>query len=433
MNELSFMEKLLDGVEVEWKALGEVTQRTSNIKWRDATRSYQYIDLTSVSVETKKIIETSEITPNSAPSRAQKLVEKDDVIFATTRPTQMRYCLIDEEYDGEVASTGYCVLRAKKEDVLPKWILHLISSSEFKSYLEENQSGSAYPAISDAKVKKFRVPIPCPDNPKKSLAIQAEIVRILDAFTAMTAELTAELSLRKKQYNYYRDQLLSFEFPSSGGVPEGRGGREVEWKTLGDVTKKWYSGGTPTAGNPEYYDGGNIPWLRTQEVKFSDIESTEVKVTQAALDNSSAKWIPANCVIIAISGATAGRSAINKIPLTTNQHCGCLEIDSSKALYRYVFHWVSYNYENIKALGQGARGDLNSSIIKNFKFPIPFADDPEKSLAEQARIVAILDKFDGLTNSITEGLPREIELRQKQYEYYRDLLLSFPKQEEVAA
>ena len=207
----------------------------------------------------------------------------------------------------------------------------------------------------------------------------------------------------------------------------------MEWRTLGDVTKRWYSGGTPTAGKPEYYDGGEIPWLRTQEVKFSDIECTEVKITEAALKNSSAKWIPENCVIIAISGATAGRSAINKIPLTTNQHCGCLEIDSTKALYRYVFHWVSYNYENIKALGQGARGDLNSSIIKGFKLPIPCADDPIKSLAEQARIVAILDKFDALVNSITEGLPREIELRQKQYEYYRDLLLSFPQPKDAVA
>jgi type I restriction enzyme S subunit len=111
-----------------------------------------------------------------------------------------------------------------------------------------------------------------------------------------------------------------------------------------------------------------------------------------------------------------------------------LEIDTTKAVYRYVFHWVSYNYKNIKALGQGALGqgaigDLNSSIIKGFKLPLPYADDPDKSLAEQARIVAILDKFDALTTSLTEGLPREIELRQKQYEYYRDLLLSFPKPE----
>ena len=110
-----------------------------------------------------------------------------------------------------------------------------------------------------------------------------------------------------------------------------------------------------------------------------------------------------------------------------------MEIDGAKALYRYVFHWVSFNHENIKALGQGARGDLNSNIIKGFALPIPYADDPEKSLAEQARIVAILDKFDSLTNSITEGLAREIELRQAQYAHYRDLLLSFPKPEAVEA
>ncbi|HQT81381.1 MAG TPA: restriction endonuclease subunit S [Ferrovaceae bacterium] len=163
------MEKLLDGVEVEWRTLGEVTLPTSNIRWRDTSRSYRYIDLTSVSIETKAITERSEITHSNAPSRAQKLVEKDDVIFATTRPAQQRYCLICDEYAGQVASTGYCVLRAKKAEVLPKWILHWIASSDFKEYVKENQSGSAYPAISDAKVKDFKIPIPCPENPKKSL------------------------------------------------------------------------------------------------------------------------------------------------------------------------------------------------------------------------------------------------------------------------
>lgn len=299
--------------------------------------------------------------------------------------------------------------------VFPKYLYYFLTTVGLG---EMNQAGGV-PSQTQSVLNELKIPIPCPDKPEKSLEIQGEIARVLDAFTELTAELAAELTARKKQYSYYRGRLFNFEDGS------------VEWKTLGDVTKKWYSGGTPTAGNPEYYDDGDIPWLRTQEVKFSDIESTEVKITQKALVNSAAKWIPANCVIIAISGATAGRSAINKIPLTTNQHCGCLEIDSTKALYRYVFHWVAFNYENIKALGQGARGDLNSSIIKGFALPIPYADDSEKSLAEQARIVAILDKFDALTNSITEGLPREIELRQKQYEHYRNLLLSFPKPEQV--
>ena len=190
-----------------------------------------------------------------------------------------------------------------------------------------------------------------------------------------------------------------------------------EWKSLGEVCLKVSSGGTPLSTREEYYNG-DIPWLRTQEVKFNEIFETEVKITQAGLDNSSAKWIPANCVIVAISGATAGRSAINKIPLTTNQHCCNLQINPEIALYKYVYYWVLKEFENIKSLGQGARSDLNSGIIKNYQIPIP-------PLAEQARIVAILDKFDTLTQSISDGLPREIELRQQQYAYYREALLSF--------
>ncbi|MFM5464953.1 restriction endonuclease subunit S [Aeromonas simiae] len=403
MSTVSFIERLLDGVEVKWSKLGDfinfqrgkrlvksqLEERGSYAVFQNSMTPLGYYHESNVSAKSAFVI---------CAGAAGEIGFSEDNFWAA-----------DDVYYAE-----------KSEILNSKYLYHFLLTQKHK--IASQVRRASIPRLSKSAIEKLIIPIPCPDNPKKSLEIQAEIVRILDAFTELTAELTAELNLRKKQYNYYRDQLLSFA--------EGN----VEWKTLGDVTKKWYSGGTPTARNSEYYEGGDIPWLRTQEVKFSDIESTEVKITQSALDNSSAKWIPKNCVIIAISGATAGRSAINKIPLATNQHCGCLEIDSSKALYRYVFHWVSYNYENIKALGQGARGDLNSSIIKNFKLPIPFANDPEKSLKEQTRIVAILDKFDALTNSITEGLPREIELRQKQYEYYRDLLLSFLKPNtEVAA
>jgi type I restriction enzyme S subunit len=202
---------------VEWKTLGEVTSPTSNIRWRDSSDSYLYIDLTSVSRETNSIIEAVEITSSTAPSRAQKLVEKDDVIFATTRPTQLRICLVNERYSGAIASTGYCVLRARNSVVLPRWIYFHLSSSRFHRYVEENQSGSAYPAISDALVKKFALPLPHPNDPVKSLAEQARIVSILDKFDALTHSITdglpREIELRQKQYEYYRDLLLSFPTP----------------------------------------------------------------------------------------------------------------------------------------------------------------------------------------------------------------------------
>lgn len=149
-----------------------------------------------------------------------------------------------------------------------------------------------------------------------------------------------------------------------------------------------------------------------------DIHDTEVKITERGLEGSSARWIPANCVIVAISGATAGRSAINKIPLTTNQHCCNLEIDPAKASYRYVFHWLSHEYEKLRALGQGARADLNGAIIKKFPIAVP-------SLEEQARIVAILDQLDALVNDLSIELAAELNARGQQYAYYRDRLLTF--------
>ncbi len=422
MSKLTYMEKLLEGVEVEWKPIADIADiyggltgkskadfESGNAKYISYKNIFNNIDVDPGQLELVKVSE----------NERQHKVRYGDILFTGSSEIAVEAGMssavtIDFKEPVYLNSFSFGVRFNDDVKLMPEFSKYLFRSRFMRADIAKSASGVTRFNVSKARFKKILVPIPCPNNPEKSLAIQAEIVRILDAFTAMTAELTAELNMRKKQYNYYRDQLLSFE--------EG----DFEWMTLGDVTKKWYSGGTPTAGKPEFYEGGNIPWLRTQEVKFSDVSETEVFITPAALKNSSAKWIPENCVIIAISGATAGRSAINKIPLTTNQHCGCLEIDDKKALYRYVFHWVSFNYENIKALGQGARGDLNSTIIKNFRLPVPYANDPEKSLVEQARIVAVLDKFDTLTTSLQEGLPREIELRQKQYEYYRDLLLSFP-------
>ena len=396
MSNVNFLEKLLNDVDVEWKALKDLTLPTRNIKWREANRSYRYIDLTSVNIETKAVTETIEVTSADAPSRAQKLVEKNDVIFATTRPTQKRYCLIEDNYSGEIASTGYCVLRAKQNVIMPKWILHWIASSDFNKYVEENQSGSAYPAISDAKVKEFKIPIPCPGKPKKSLEIQAEIVRVLDAMTSHTAELTAELTLRQKQYNYYRDKLLSFE--------DG----EVEWKTLGEVAQI----GTGSHDTQDAADEGDyIFYARGRE---------PLRLNSFDFDETA--------IITAGDGAGVGKVfhyAQGKYAL----HQRAYRIAPGEFMVpRFVYHYIaSHFYSYIqKASVSSSVTSLRRPMFLNFPIPVP-------SLIEQNRIITILDKFDALTTSITEGLPREIQLREKQYEYYRDMLLNFPKSEVVEA
>ncbi|GHY21231.1 type I restriction modification DNA specificity domain protein [Vibrio cholerae] len=197
-------------------------------------------------------------------------------------------------------------------------------------------------------------------------------------------------------------------------------GVEVEWKPLDDISVKISSGGTPKTGVAEFYDG-DIPWLRTQEVNFDEIWDTGVKITEAGVDNSSAKWIPANCVIVAMYGATVGKIGINKIPMTTNQACANIQLDGNIANYRYVFHFLLSQYEYIKSLGSGSQTNINAGIVKKLLVPIPCPDNPEKSLAIQAEIVRILDAFTAMTAELTA----ELNMRKKQYNYYRGQLLSF--------
>lgn len=199
---------------------------------------------------------------------------------------------------------------------------------------------------------------------------------------------------------------------------------DVEWKMLGEIAENVSSGGTPSTGIEEYY-GGNIPWLRTQEVGNGEIWNTGIKITELGLKNSSAKMIPVNCVIVAMYGATVGKVGINKIPLCTNQACANIQINEKIANYRYVYHFLLSQYEYIKSLGAGSQTNINSKIVKSLLIPIPCPDNPEKSLEIQQEIVRILDEF----STLTAELQAELQARKSQYEYYRNQLLTYPMEE----
>jgi type I restriction enzyme S subunit len=420
MSDVDFWGRLLDGVDVEWKPLGDVGTfirgkrfvktdlRSEGVPCIHYGEMYTHF---GISARKAKSFLDAELA-----SRLRYANCGDVVIVAAGETVEDIGNGTAWLGDDDVVIHDACF--AYRSNLNPAYISYFLRTKNFKEQIKKHVSSGKISSINSSGLSKAVIPIPCPDNPKKSLEIQAEIVRILDAMTELTTELNNELTVRKKQYKHYRDQLLSFE--------DG----ELEWKTLDEISQKISSGGTPSTSVSEYYDG-DIPWLRTQEVDFREIWDTEIKITEAGVKNSSAKWIPANCVIVAMYGATVGKIGINKIPMTTNQACANINLDETVANYRFVFHFLTSQYEYIKSLGAGSQTNINAQIVKNLQVPIPFAKNPNKSLDEQARIVAILDKFDALTNSLTEGLPREIELRQKQYEYYRDLLLSFPKPQEV--
>lgn len=161
------------------------------------------------------------------------------------------------------------------------------------------------------------------------------------------------------------------------------------WKEykIGDICSKVCSGGTPSSKYEEYYDG-NIPWLNTKEIDFNRIYKTEKFITKAGLNNSSAKWIEENSVIVAMYGATAGKTAITKIPLTTNQACCNLTINPLIADYRFVYYFLCYKFVELSSLANGgAQQNLNAQIIKDFDIPLP-------SLYEQGQIANLLSSFD---------------------------------------
>lgn len=176
----------------------------------------------------------------------------------------------------------------------------------------------------------------------------------------------------------------------------------MEWKEvrLGDVCTRVCSGGTPKSTNLSYY-GGEIPWLNTKEIDFNRIYSTEKTITDSGLNNSSAKWIVPNTVTVAMYGATAGKSCIVKVPMTTNQACCNLTINDEVADYEFVYYSLKNDYTTLASLANGgAQQNLNAQIIKDYVLKMP-------SLADQRRIASILSSLDQkieLNNKINADL-----------------------------
>ena len=392
MNDVNTMVKLLNRVDVEWKELGKISENLDSMRKPIASGLREageipYYGASGVVDYVKEYIFNGDF-----------LLVSEDGANLIARNTPIAFSISGKNWVNNHAH----VLNFNTY-VERRFVEFFLNSIDLTPYI----SGAAQPKLNQRNLNSIKIPIPHPENSEKSLKIQAEIVHILDNFTELTAELTVELIARKKQYSYYRDQLLTFEEC------------EVEWKTLGEVAEKIYSGGTPKTGVAEYWGNGTIPWMASGEVNLKT-----VYISEAGLKNSSAKFVPKNSVVIALAGQgkTRGKVARTRIDLTTNQSLASITFNDSNINSDYVFHFLKTQYENLRQIssGGGTRGGLNLKMISNYKLPIP-------SLAEQERIVTILNKFDTLTNSISEGLPREIELRQKQYEYYRDLLLNFPK------
>ena len=182
-------------------------------------------------------------------------------------------------------------------------------------------------------------------------------------------------------------------------------------KTLGELCSRVYTGGTPKSGNVDFYRGGNIPWLNTREISFNRIRQTAGFITEAGLAASSAKWVQPNAVIVAMYGATAGKCAIAKIPLTTNQACCNLEIDDSIADYRYIYYWLMSRYTQIVGMANGAaQQNLNVKQIRELSISLP-------ELGYQKKVAELLSLLDAKVDLNRQANDYLVELVRTEFDH----------------
>ena len=292
---------------------------------------------------------------------------KGDIIFGRRRAYQRKA--------GIATCDGFCsahslVLRANPEIIDPNLFPFFMHSDSFMNRAVDISVGSLSPTINWGTLKHQEFLLP----PKEQQAELAELLWALEESDTKTLNLDSNISKLKSAY-----QRLYFDSTESDKIELGK-------------IAKIYSGGTPSRKNSSYW-GGNIPWIKTAEVNYSKITSTEECITKAGLENSAAKLIPSNSILLAMygQGVTRGRAAITGIPAACNQACAVIEAHIDY-LPDFIYLYLEYKYEELRDLAHGAnQQNLNLGMIKIFKIPDLSKDKQSESVR---KIYSLLETSD---------------------------------------
>ena len=341
-------------------------------------------------------------------------LEKGDVLFSGTGTIGETVVLKETPSNWNIKE-GVYTIKPIAETIDSDYLSHLLRSTEVRSRYMKKVAGGTVKSIPMTELRKLRLPVP-------PLEVQHEIVRILDSFTLLTAELTAELTARKKQYEFYRDKLLTF------GDVRGEATSNVVWRTLGEVATVTKLAGFEFTKYVVYSDEGEIIALRGLNVKNGKLDLTDIKyIDKSDISKLTRSKLQVGDMLFTYVG-TVGQVALidedDRFYLAPNVAMIRVTDSCLKPEYmRYYFQTSAFWSTQINRLLQSSSmQNIPMEKIRKFVLPIP-------SLEEQERIVSILDRFDSLCNDLSSGLPAEIEARQKQYEYYRDKLLSFSEKQ----
>lgn len=382
---MSTLKELLKDVPVEWKALGDVLNRSKGTK---------------ITAEQMKVLH-KEGTPLKIFAGGKTVafcnyddIPEKDINYNPSIIVKSRGIIEFEYYDMPFSHKNEMwSYYSSKNEIDIKYVYYLLKINE--SYFQNIGNRMQMPQISTPVTDKFQIPIPYPNDPEKSLEIQQEIVRFLDGLSeqnkALTSALALEIDQRKKQYAYYREELFRFE------------GKEVEWKTLGDVANI----GTGSHDTKDAVEDGLYTFYArgVNPLKLNSYDFDETAIITAG------DGVGVGKVFHWVEGKYALHQRAYKIVPFINVNP------------RYIYYYVLSNFL-VYVEKQSVHSSVTSLRKPMFlKFPVAIP-----SIDEQKRIVRLLDQFDEATKSIAAQLEKESELRNKQYEYYRNLLLSFPKE-----
>ena len=370
----AMIKKLLQGQAVEWRALGEVLVRTKGTKITAGKMKELHKSNAPIKIfaggKTFALVDFDDISQKDINHKPSIIVKSRGII-------EFEY--YDKPFSHKNEMWAY---HSQNPNINIKFIYYFLKQNE--PYFQKIGSKMQMPQIATPDTDKFKIPIP-------PLSVQSQIVQILDTFTELTDQLTAELGMRQKQYQYYRDLLLSEHELAKVGF---------EWKTLGKLGiinrgKRVVKSQLTTEGVYPVYQNSLQPL--------------------GYFDKSNVK---ANTTFMITAGA-AGEISYSNCAFWSADDCYYFDCPKDVLDDRFLYHSLKKQQNKIfSQVRKASIPRLGRNSVENIKIPIP-------PLSVQSQIVAILDTFDTLTQSISEGLPKEIKLRQKQYEYYREQLLNF--------
>lgn len=365
-------------------------------------------------------IDNIEETVCVSENEKQNKAEYGDILFtgSSETPDECAISSVITKYPTENLYLNSFCFGYRLKDIsifLPDFLKHLLRDSFFRKQVPMAVNGVTRFNVSKTELGKIEIPVP-------PIEIQREIVKVLDNFSELTAELTAELSARKQQYEYYRNQLLDF------GTPEKA--KNCEWKPLNDCIISLNTGLNPrkffrlnTNDAEGYYV--TIRELKNNRIVFND-KTDRINEEARILCNNRSN-LEVGDVLFSGTGTIGETALIEEKPLNWNVKEGIYSIKPQKDIILpkfllYILHSKEVEFSYMEKRCGGTVQSVPMRDLRNIYIPIP-------SLEKQREIVNKLDQFDKLVNDLTEGLPAEIEARQKQYEYYRNKLLTFKRLE----